>query len=97
MRIKCLAQEHNTMTRPGLEPGPLNPDPSELTTKLSCPPASCRQKTLNILHMNSVNLSVLFFELSSGSESFASEASFGFRKCSFLGEQSLSWLGMYVC
>ena len=25
MRVKCIAQEHNTMTRPGLEPGPLDP------------------------------------------------------------------------
>ena len=27
MRVKCLAQEHNTMT------GPLNPEPSSLTTR----------------------------------------------------------------
>ena len=32
MRVKCLAQEHNTMTRPGLEPGPLDPESSALTT-----------------------------------------------------------------
>ena len=25
MRVKYLAQEHNTMTQPGLEPGPLDP------------------------------------------------------------------------
>ena len=25
VRVKCLAQEHNAMTRPGLEPGPLDP------------------------------------------------------------------------
>ena len=31
MRVKCLAQEHNTMTRPGLEPGPLDPESGELT------------------------------------------------------------------
>ena len=35
MRIKCLAQEHNTMTRPGLEPGPLEPEFSALTTRPS--------------------------------------------------------------
>ena len=33
MRVKCLAQEHNTMTRPGLEPGPLDPESSALTTR----------------------------------------------------------------
>ena len=32
MRVKCLAQEHNTMTRPRLEPGPLDPESSALTT-----------------------------------------------------------------
>ena len=31
MRVKCLAQEHNTMTRPGLEPGTLDPESSALT------------------------------------------------------------------
>ena len=31
VRVKCLAQEHNTMTRPGLEPGPLDPESSALT------------------------------------------------------------------
>ena len=30
MRVKCLAKEHNTMTRPGLEPGPLDPESSPL-------------------------------------------------------------------
>ena len=33
MRVKCLAQEHNTMTRPGLEPGPEHPEISALTTR----------------------------------------------------------------
>ena len=33
MRVKCLAQEHNTMTWPGLEPGPLYPESSALTTR----------------------------------------------------------------
>ena len=33
--VKCLAQEHNTMTRSGLEPGPLDPESSALTTRLS--------------------------------------------------------------
>ena len=31
--VKCLAQEHNTMTRPGLEPGPLDPESSMLATR----------------------------------------------------------------
>ena len=33
MRVKCLAQEHNTMARTGLEPGPLHPESSALTTR----------------------------------------------------------------
>ena len=33
MRVKCLAQEHNTMTPPGLEPGPQDPESSALTTR----------------------------------------------------------------
>ena len=32
MRVKCLAQEHNTMTRPELEPGPLDPESIVLIT-----------------------------------------------------------------
>ena len=35
MRVKCLAQEHNTMTWPGLELGPLAPESSALTTRPS--------------------------------------------------------------
>ena len=31
MRVKGLAQEHNTVLRPGLEPGPFNPESSTLT------------------------------------------------------------------
>ena len=34
MRVKCLAQEHNTMSRPGLKPGTLDPESSALTTRL---------------------------------------------------------------
>ena len=33
MRVKCLAQEHNTMIRPGFEPGSLDPESSVLTTR----------------------------------------------------------------
>ena len=31
MGAKCLAQEHNTVPRPGLEPGPFDPESSALT------------------------------------------------------------------
>ena len=31
MRVKCLAQEHNAVPRPRLEPGPLDPESSALT------------------------------------------------------------------
>ena len=33
VRIKCLAQEHNTMSRPGLEPGAIAPESSVLTMR----------------------------------------------------------------
>ena len=33
VRIKCLAQEHNTMSRPRLEPGTLAPESSALTMR----------------------------------------------------------------
>ena len=32
VRVNCLAQEQNTMTRPGVEPGPLDPESGALTT-----------------------------------------------------------------
>ena len=31
MRVKRHAQEHNTVTRPGLEPGPFDPESSAVT------------------------------------------------------------------
>ena len=31
--MKCLAQEHNTMTWPGLQPGPLDPGSNVLTIR----------------------------------------------------------------
>ena len=31
MRVKCLGQEHNALPRPGLEPGPFDPESSALT------------------------------------------------------------------
>ena len=33
MRVKYLVQEHNTMNPPGLEPEPLDPESSALTTR----------------------------------------------------------------
>ncbi len=33
VRVKCLAQEHNAAPRPGLEPGPLDPEASALTIR----------------------------------------------------------------
>ena len=33
MRVKCLAQGYNTMTRSGLEPGPLDSESSAQTTR----------------------------------------------------------------
>ena len=31
IRVKCLSREHNAVLQPGLEPGPLDPESSELT------------------------------------------------------------------
>ena len=45
MRVKCQAQEHNTMTQPGLEPGPL--DPEATASPLFCTDAPL--KKLNLL------------------------------------------------
>ena len=33
VRVKCLAQEHNAVPWPGLEPGPLDPESSALTIR----------------------------------------------------------------
>ena len=33
MRVKCLAQEHNAMTWPGIEPGPFDTESSALTAR----------------------------------------------------------------
>ena len=33
MRVKYLAQEHNAVPRPGLEPGPSDPESSALTIR----------------------------------------------------------------
>ena len=36
MRVKCLAQEHNEVPRPELEPGPFDPESSALTIRPPC-------------------------------------------------------------
>ena len=33
MGVKCLAQEHNTVPRPGLKPGPFDPESSTLAIR----------------------------------------------------------------
>ena len=34
LKVKCLAQVHNALTRPGLKPGPLDAESSALTIRL---------------------------------------------------------------
>ena len=49
VKVKCLAQEYNTMTQPGIEPRPFGPESSAVTTRsrrlatISCfvPPLQC--------------------------------------------------------
>ena len=41
VRVKCLAQQHNTMSRSVLEPGPLDSETSALTTR-HAPPTSMK-------------------------------------------------------
>ena len=50
MRVKCLAQEHNTMTRPGLEPGPLDPESNAVTIRPPRLPFDWRVNHYKILH-----------------------------------------------
>ena len=42
MGVKCLAQEHNTVPRPGLEPGPFDPESSALTIRPPRLPFNCK-------------------------------------------------------
>ena len=51
MRVKRLAQEHNTMTRPGLEPGPLDPESRVVTIRLSRPPELFARQLILILRL----------------------------------------------
>ena len=46
VRVKCLAQEHNTISQPGLKPGPLNPGTSALTMRPPCLHSGCYLMTL---------------------------------------------------
>ena len=48
MKVKSLAQEHNIMTQPGLEPGPLDPESSALTTKPPHLPQQVQFKLMTI-------------------------------------------------
>ena len=70
VRIKCLAQEHNTMsTQPGLEPGPLAPEQESkaLTMRPPCLPQlsigedcrPCRPCRLNTFFLTLDSLSLV--------------------------------------
>ena len=48
MRVKCLAQEHNTITKPGLEPRTLDPESSALTTRPPCLPHQLTHKKMKL-------------------------------------------------
>ena len=50
MAVKCLAQEHNTVPQPGLEPGPFNPESSALTIR----PPRLPQLLITVDHVASV-------------------------------------------
>ena len=49
MRVNCLAQEHNAVPQPGLEPGSPDPESSALTIRpprlphIDCRPWKCGQ------------------------------------------------------
>ena len=59
VRVKYLAQEHNTMTRPGLEPGPSDPESSALTIRPPRHPHMYIVLFINCLH--NFNFLVAFF------------------------------------
>ena len=48
MRVECLAQEHNAMAPPGLEPRPLDLESSALTTRPLCLPRLVIEPTTNL-------------------------------------------------
>ena len=45
MGVKCLAQEHNTVPRPGLEPGTSNPESSR-----ACEGMTFISRTINVVN-----------------------------------------------
>ena len=49
MRVKFLAQEHNAVPRPGLEPGPPDLESSALTIRPQRLPSLNRTDTKNVL------------------------------------------------
>ena len=57
MGVKCLAQEHNTVPQPRLEPGPFDPESSALTIK---PPRIPHNKLLKNAFLQCMEVSVLF-------------------------------------
>ena len=59
MRVKYLAQEHNAVPRPGLEPGPPDPESSALTIRpprLPRPFTGSKKTSIQPLMVNFVNL-----------------------------------------
>ena len=52
MRVKCLAQEHSVVPRPGLKPGPFDPESSALTMRPPRLPLLCEVTlALNVLEL----------------------------------------------
>ena len=61
MGVKCLAQEHNTVPRPGLEPGSFDPESSALTIRPPRLPDEVLRAKQNVLVIISVRyMGVLF-------------------------------------
>ena len=58
MKVKCLAQEHNTVPRPGLEPGPFDPESSALTIR---PPRLPQVLPVNQSKLRNCNIPLLVF------------------------------------
>ena len=63
MRVKCFVQENKTITWPVLEPGPLDPESSVLTTRPLHLPHYTREKyrkkwTVKYLNMQKCSTSV---------------------------------------
>ena len=52
MRVKYLAQEHNAVPRPGLEPGPFDPESSALTIRPPRLPLDCHTWQISFVASN---------------------------------------------